>query len=276
MSIVIGSNKIFNKKYCSHLYLQKQINAEIENLNSTLKTIFKLLKINVSELLLQNNKICNSIWVRDIFFRLNNELIVTKPARKSTLGQNRYFEYKSIIKLLDVLNKKYFLITDDSIKVEGGDIIQNEEFIFIGFGERTNKKGIKFVKSINKSNKKTFVIQHSALHLDCCFTLLKNNTLIYTSKYIKNLPFEICKKFNCIRLEDILPGVEETNLALNFLIVNNNIIISKKKQFSSLRTVLRKLGYKLILVDFNNDILLGGSIRCFTQWIDLPKNTNIF
>lgn len=276
MSIVIGSNKIFNRKYCSNFYLQKQINTEIENLNSKLKTIFKLLKINVNELLLQNNKICNTIWIRDIFFTLNNELIVTKPSHKSTLGQNRYFEYKSIIKLLDVLNKKYFLITDESIKVEGGDIIQDEEFIFIGLGQRTNKKGIKLVKSINKLKKKVFVIQHTALHLDCCFTILKNNTLIYTSKYIKNLPLEICKKFTCIRLEDILPEVEETNLALNFLIVNNNIIISKKKQFSRLRTFLRKLGYKLILIDFNNDVLLGGSIRCFTQWIELPKNTNIF
>ena len=111
--------------------------------------------------------------------------------------ESRLNEYKSVLPILKKRFKnKQIIIPNKSVKLEGGDIIQNNEVIFIGIGKRTNKKGLSLIKSI--SNKKIYEINHSTIHLDCCLVLLKNNIIVYTKKYIKYIPNVISKKFNLI------------------------------------------------------------------------------
>ena len=80
----------------------------------------------------------------------------------------------------------------------------------------------------------------------------------------------------CFRIEDILIDSVETNLATNFLIVGDTIITADKKKFKKLYEFLEKLGFKIILIPFENIATMGGGIRCLTQWYKLPRYQKIY
>ena len=273
MSLLIGNPKILNEKMCLKIIKKrKEVLDDLANVNYEMKEILNTMNISVIDNYV-NNKICFQLWLRDNLIHLDNKIIVLVPTKKGTFGFDRSPEKNSVIRILDHWKYKYNLIKNKNIKLEGGDVIQNNDYVFVGINERTNNNGYNFV--VSKTNKKCFRIEHSALHLDCCFTLLKNNIIIFSKKYIQKLDQNIKKKFKVFILEDII-DTKNTNLALNFIIIGNNIIISNHKRFSKLRQFLRKLGYKLHLVNFKYDYLLYGSIRCFTQWLEKPKYVDIY
>ena len=67
-----------------------------------------------------------------------------------------------------------------------------------------------------------------------------------------------------------------TNLALNFLIIHNNIITTFNKNLKPLYEFLELFNYKLHFINFHNMQALGGGIRCLTQWINTPNNQDFF
>jgi len=282
MSILIGNPKYINPSKCSSVYFKKEIHNDLLNVINQIKTCLIKINVHVSEVvqwrLAEKNKlVCHSLWIRDNFIKMDNIFLILPLTKKSSVNQDRSHEYKNIIQLLNKNNEIYYIIHQKNVKIEGGDIIQNKNTIFYGLSNRSNKDGFNLIKKINADywNKDMYSIKHNALHLDCCFCLLKNNTIIYSKKYIKKLNTSITNTFKCVVLEDILENDSATNLALNFLMINNNIIITKEKEYSKLRQFLRKMGYKLHLVDFKYNTIVGGSVRCLTQWLHIPKNVDI-
>jgi len=273
MSLLIGNPKVLNKNKCLPLSKNNEINKSVFNVNKVLKQILDKLHIKYFDTY-KNNYICNHVWVRDNFITIHNTKLLLPITNSSTLNYDRSNEYISILRFFNKMGIKYVnLVNNKKIRMEGGDIIQNDNTIFVGIGERTNLNGYKYLKSNFK--KHIFKVRHTNIHLDCCFALLKNNIIIYSKKYIDHLDKGITDKYKVYILEDIV-DTKETTLALNFLLIGNNIIISNHKKFSKLRVFLRKLGYKLYLIDFKYDYIFNGSIRCFTQWIDKPNYVDIY
>ena len=132
---------------------------------------------------------------------------------------------------------------------------------FCGIGIRTSYQGSKFIKNYTK--KRIINIKHSALHLDCCFMVL-DKYVFYSKKYIKKLPKFIYDNYKIILLENL---ISNTNLSTNFVRIKDTLLISDNDDFYNLRKYLKYLGYKLIEINTDSIMKLGGSIRCASQWL---------
>lgn len=253
MSIIIGNPYI--DKECKNK-IKTNLKNKISVLNN-LKKILTKLKINVIKI--DDNKECNLIWIRDLFFKIDNKIFICNNTKNDSLKIDRTNEKQYLMKYF-----KNFIIFPKNINIEGGDIIQVNNFIFVGINERTNIAAIKFLEKIFP--KKIFInIYHSAIHLDCCFTVI-DKFIFYSRKYIKRIPKFLHEKYFIINIDEIL-CTKNTNLATNLLIINNNIITTDTPEFKPFRILLEILGYNVYTIKYYNLLEEGGGIRCLTQWL---------
>lgn len=194
-----------------------------------------------------------SLWVRDSSIVIDDQLILL-PLQNNI--EKRKLEYKTI-----PFTKNIIIPPKKEIKLEGGDIIQLNNIIFIGIHQRTNIFGYNWIKELY-SNKTIIKINHKALHLDCCFSILPNKVILYSKKYINELPKFVSTYFYCINIDSFIKG--ETNLATNFLFLDNNTILIDNR-FKQIHKLLQSFGYNIIIVNLQNIWKYGGSIRCLTQ-----------
>lgn len=232
--------------------------------NLVLKRIahaFKKHNINVVHL---KTDVKQLIWVRDVYIPIDNTYVIGNLTRKSTLGKNRVNEYKELEYLLDSNPEIEQIKPSKDVKLEGGDIIQYKDYIFVGIGGRTNKEGYEFIKRTFK-HKKVIAINHTALHLDCVLCVLDNDVVFYDSKYIQRLPRNFRQLFNVNDISSIVDSGKF--LATNFVKIGKTLIISNTPENSAFRDILKGMGYKLEIVNTENIWRLGGSVRCLTQWL---------
>jgi len=245
-------------------YIKNRILDDIENV---------LQRLEITVVRIPKNKVLDNqiLWVRDIVIKVNDTYMLPFMTKSDTLGINRTEEYKSILSFIE-----HPIKLGRSIQIEGGDIIEHNNNIFIGVNKRTREKGFLFMKNQFK-NKKSVMICHNALHLDCCFCVLNNDIIIYSHRYIKGLPKFVQQNYECICIEDIIQNDEvDVILAANILIIGNNIITTDQKEFHPFRQFLRQLGYNVFEIKYNKLFLEGGGIRCLTQWLIKPKQQYIF
>lgn len=193
-----------------------------------------------------------SLWTRDSSIVIEDKFILL-PLQNNNI-EKRKLEYKTV--MIYKTN-----IIANNVKLEGGDIIQLNHIIFVGINERTNTAGYRWIKNLFP-NKHIIKINHKALHLDCCFCILPNNVILYSKKYIDNLPCFCNKHFHCINIDKIMKG--ETNLSTNFIFLDEHTILIDNR-FKQIRILLNLFGYKTIVVNIQNMWKYGGSIRCLTQ-----------
>lgn len=251
-TIILGSSK----KYLNYNKSEKQNNIE-KNVLKDIKEKLKQRNIKVIEPnYIKNLDINESLWVRDSSIVIDNKFILL-PLQDID-DEKRKLEYKTVI-----FNKSYIIPNNEKIKIEGGDIFQLKDIIFIGINERTNLLGYKWLRS-QFPNKNIIKINHNSMHLDCCFNILPNNVILYSKKYIKNLPQICLKNYKCINVDNIIEG--DTNLSTNFIFLDKNtILIDNQYRFNNIKKLLKSYNYKLIIINLQQLWRYGGSIRCLTQ-----------
>jgi N-dimethylarginine dimethylaminohydrolase len=251
MSIIIGSSKKNVNNNILSFSTKQQI---IDDLGNKIQS----LGVDVIKVHHNNEEI---LWLRDIFVVIDNKCIICNLTKKDSIGKDRSKEYLSIA---SSLFSKYTIVQlPKDVKLEGGDIIQNGNDIFIGIGERTNEKAIDYIQYLFPM-KNIIPVSHTDMHLDCVLTVVFPNTILYSRKrtYIE----EHNKYINKYTLHDI---DDETDgiLVTNFLIIGDNIIHSNRKENKRVISILQNLGYTIHIVDINELWKEGGGIRCMTQWI---------
>ena len=228
----------------------------------------KVRQINDKELIDKNYEICSQLWSRDYFVKIDNIYVLLPGNDDKNIGSFRKYEYKTIE---NILNGKKIINNEDNSKLEGGDIIQDEDNILIGHNERTNKNGILFIKN-NFKNKNVISIKHKALHLDCCLCILNEKIILYSKKYIPHLPKLLNELYVCIELETIIGDKRDTNLALNFLIINNDhIVTAYNEKYEKLYSFLEFIKYKLYYVKNYELYKEGGGNTMFNTMDRLSK-----
>jgi N-dimethylarginine dimethylaminohydrolase len=253
MKIVLGHPKLFNKKLCNNIEHFKNLDKIIGNIKD------ELTKLDVEVIQPKNSQrkdISNALWFRDNFINVDNKLYLLN---KTTSKERKPVEELSTINISGTKVDNYF--------IDGGDVIQHNDLIFVGLSDRTEKKSIDWFKKEFKK-KEIIKITHHALHLDCCFCVLPNNLIIYSKKYIKSFPSFLKDRYKVHCIEEFMKEGEETNLATNILIIGKNIIAIDRKKFYKFYKFLQSMDFNLILIPFFNLWKDGGGIRCLTQWID--------
>ena len=251
MSIIIGSSK---RNIENNLLSFSSKQRIIDDLGHKIKSL------GVDVIITEHN-MDEILWLRDIFVIIDNKCIICNLTKKDSIGKNRSTEYLSIINKL--FHKYMIVYLPNDIKIEGGDIIQNGDDIFIGVGERTNEEAVEYLQYLFPM-KNIISIIHTDMHLDCVLSIVKSNTILYSKKraYIKHNDY--MKKYTLHNIDDETDGI----LVTNFLIIGNNIIHSNRKENKTVLNILKTVGYSIHYIDIDALWKEGGGIRCMTQWIE--------
>ena len=219
---------------------------------------------------------CNQIFARDIGFVIGDYFFISNilPLRhKEINGLN------SIIKKID--NSKIVKL-NTNIHIEGGDIILDNDYIFVGYYNkddyekqitaRTNLKAVKFLqKKFTNKKVKAFELRKSiadpsknALHLDCCFQPLGDSLAVISKYGFSNLKdYEWLIKY--YGKENVLDlNKKEMSLMMcNFLSISKNKVISDIR-FTKLNSWLKSKKIKTIEINLKEISKQGGLFRCAT------------
>ena len=219
----------------------------------------------------------NQIFARDIAFVIKDKLVVPN------IIEERKQELNAIDYVLDQINDSNKISMPLNARVEGGDVILCNKYIFVGYSEkedfdnytvaRTNKEGLDFLinlfpdkiikgMQLNKSDEKA---RNNALHLDCCFQPIgKNMAILYKGgfKYKKDIDFLISYfgEENIIEVDT----EEMYNMNVNVFSISENVVVSDTT-FVRLNMQLRRRGFTVEEVNYSQIGKMSGLLRCSTM-----------
>ena len=218
----------------------------------------------------------NQIFSRDIGFVIDDFFIV------ANILPDRSNEIFAIQKVLDLIPKNKIIELPDDCHVEGGDVIVNNDYIFIGTYDgidysnfktaRTNYKAIEFLKEKFPAKKiisfdlikSDLEPAKNALHLDCCLQPVGNGKLVACpNAFLKREQYEwLINHFGKENILEISLN-EMSEMKCNFFSIDTNIVVSEKS-FTKLNSWLR--GFDIIVEEINYREISkqGGLLRCST------------
>jgi N-dimethylarginine dimethylaminohydrolase len=236
-----------------------------------------LLKYDVEVLRPTQIKDLNQIFTRDIAFVIDNKIIL------SNIIEEREIEITGISYILDSINSKDILILNDKSRIEGGDVIVHNDFIFIGYSKendfnkykvsRTNIDAVNDIKNLFSEKqviafelkKSDLDARENALHLDCCFQPIgKDMAIIYEGGF-KNIA-DVDYLINLFGKDNLIKISKEEmyNMNSNIFSISDNIIVSEKS-FIRLNSILRKRGFIVEEIDYSETAKMEGLLRCSTM-----------
>ena len=258
--IILGSEKIYDEKYCP------KNNKRFKDVKETLKVLKDILnKLDIKVLRPSKDspsELCRSLWVRDTSINIDNNIYLI-PHMVNVSKKNRQPKEE-----VDTLPKEVIGFAkrlSENIVLDGGDVIQENNKIFIGKGIRTDNSGYLWLKK-EFPEKNIIQIEHSSLHLDNCFSVLPNNRILYSRKNIKSLPASVKNNYEIICVEDYIENRALPELAANILVFKNNLICADLRKFKKLYKHLENLGYIMHYVPFFDLYKDNGGVRCLTTW----------
>lgn len=236
-----------------------------EYLNQQKRLVHILNKYDVEIMM---SKKCNDtkyqMFIRDPFIVIGDKILISYMKEDM-----RRLEYGSADEILDKIENFKKIYLSEDIVIEGGDIIVHNDMIFVGQnGNRTNEKGLEFLRETFSSNYKIIplvMINPSKnipfVHLDCLFNPISLDTAIL---YKEGLDEKSLNKIKRLFSNIICIDSEEQNeLATNVLSLGNNVIIVQKRHDKLIRN-LEDNGFKVEAMDMYDTVKDTGYSRCLT------------
>lgn len=201
------------------------------------------------------------VFTRDIGFTIDDTLF--------TANMRREIREKETELLHDVLEKNnvpYHPITTCSI--EGGDVLVDEDKVWVGNSERTTTDAIDQLRSyVEDKEVISLPLRKDILHLDCAFNIVSNDVaLIFKDAFQKKDVERLSSHYDLIEVTD----EEQFNLATNVLSIGDGNIISMPIN-SRVNRELEQKGFHIIEVEFTEIIKSGGSFRCCSLPVERKK-----
>ena len=231
-----------------------------------ISTFEKVLLDNGVEVLRPSNlPKLEQIFTRDIGFVIDDYFMISNMRHEV-----RSEELPGIQSILDRIDPLKKINIPQEVIVEGGDVILNNNFIFVGLGDRTTKNAINFLQNQfphkNVIGLDLIVDQESSdnniLHLDCTFQPIGTDEAIIYSDGFQNSPREILDIFPKDKLIEIDIKEKAMMFPNIFSISPTKIVI--EKGFVRLKDELIERGYQVFEVDYSETSKLGGLLRCST------------
>ncbi len=255
------------------------IKSKLQNQISQFKKVLKKYNVKIHDLDIINT---NQIFARDLGFVIEEKFFLSSilPAREN--------EIKGLDSLLNKIKNIVRIPADKHI--EGGDVIIDNDNIFIGYYDqkdyknqitaRTNKQAVKFMKK-ECPNKNIIPLElikspHNpklnALHLDCCFQPVSKNKAVICKQAFKN-PHELNQLISFYQEDNLFEITldEMSRLYSNFLSIDKNIVISDIK-FKRLNKWFENMNIEVEEIDYSEISKLGGLFRCTTLPLLRKKN----
>ncbi|MDA8886405.1 arginine deiminase family protein [Bacteroidia bacterium] len=258
-------------------YLRKGMYPYEKNMVSEMESFAEvLLKHDVEVLRPTNIDHLNQIFTRDICFVIEDKLVMPEIIKE------RQQEIDGIQDYIKTFKTENILRAPDGVRIEGGDVIIHNEYLFVGYANdkdfygyktaRTNENGLNFLKEkfpdkkvlgieLNKSD---YEPRENALHLDCCFQPLGlGHALIFEDGFKNQTDLDkITEIFGSDKLIKV-SREEMYTMGCNVLSVAKNLVISERG-FIRINDKLRSLGYTVEEIPYYQISKLEGLLRCST------------
>lgn len=195
------------------------------------------------------------VFTRDIGFTLGETIFVADMAHDVRKGEENVLR-----QWLEDEGISYYNIIGDEI--EGGDVIIDQDTIYIGLSNRTNQEAVNHLSELLNKQFKVISIdfQEKFLHLDCVFNVVSPKTALIYPPALKKEDIEFFSaRYELIEVSD----EEQFTLGTNVLSIGRNRIISLPVN-KNVNEQLRNQGFEVIEVDITEIIKSGGSFRCCT------------
>ncbi|MFD1415191.1 dimethylarginine dimethylaminohydrolase family protein [Oceanobacillus jeddahense] len=194
------------------------------------------------------------VFTRDIGFTLDNKLFVSNMERDIRKEETELLKNWLHDKQLD-----YISFTDTSI--EGGDVIIDNDLIWIGLSQRTKQAAIDYLRKQFPHLEITAIpLREDILHLDCVFNILEDKHALIYPDGMNETAYQVLKEqYTLVEVTK----EEQFNMAPNVLSIGNKKVISLPEN-NRVNQQLKELGYHVLEVPFSEIIKSGGSFRCCT------------
>ncbi|WP_449441785.1 dimethylarginine dimethylaminohydrolase family protein [Ureibacillus acetophenoni] len=214
-------------------------------------------------LLPYHKKYPEQVFTRDIGFTLGHTIFVAKMATDVRKGE------ENVLKLwLEDEEISYYNLVEE--RIEGGDVLIDQNTVYVGLSDRTNEKAAEQLKCL--------LVQYEVipnpfkekyLHLDCIFNVLSPELALIYPKALEQKDIEfLASRYELIEVSE----EEQFQLGTNVLNIGNKRVFRLPIN-KHVNKQLRDRGFDVIEVDITEIIKSGGSFRCCTLPIlREPKN----
>ncbi|WP_203333978.1 dimethylarginine dimethylaminohydrolase family protein [Planococcus beigongshangi] len=194
------------------------------------------------------------VFTRDIGFTVGETVYIAEMASEIRQGEENVLQ-----KWLK--HNKFQSATLGCNRVEGGDVLVDQDTVFVGVSSRTSEKAI---EELQQKLPDYMVIPISFnekyLHLDCVFNILSpTEALIYEEALDPDTVAMLSKRYTLIPVD----AKEQFALGTNVLSIGRRRVFSQPQNVN-VNSLLRANDFHVIEVDFSEIIKSGGAFRCCT------------
>ncbi|RCW62979.1 dimethylarginine dimethylaminohydrolase family protein [Saliterribacillus persicus] len=194
------------------------------------------------------------VFTRDIGFCIGENIFIANMARKIREPETEVLKH--------TLKEKGDSYTElDVFSIEGGDVIVDNKYVWVGISERTTHEAVEVLREFVTDREVIPVpIKKDILHLDCAFNIIGDKqALIYPQAFTS----EDLEKINSLYDLIIIPDEEQFTLGTNVFSIGDKKVISLPEN-KKVNRAIEQRGFEVIEVDFSEIIKSGGSFRCCT------------
>ncbi|MFZ5946328.1 MAG: dimethylarginine dimethylaminohydrolase family protein [Patescibacteria group bacterium] len=201
------------------------------------------------------------MFARDPIMAVGNTLIVGQLQIEMRHKERRGLD--SLLSDLASNSTRVVSISSDDIFLEGGDVIVDLPFVYVGVGKYgSNIKGVEWLQSQLGTAVTVVAVPLAVsgiLHLDCCMTLIGPRLgIIHRESLVNPLPPPL-DTYEFIEVD----AHTRQELGTNVLVLDPKTIIVQSRHVQ-LQQNLRKRGFQVIPLDFSWHTRLDGAFRCVT------------
>lgn len=203
---------------------------------------------------------------RDIGVTIGHRFVICNMAKSS-----RRYEVAGIFPFLNEMTgpKPEILIPDGAdTLLEGGDILVDKNRIFVGLSQRSNQKGVDFLKKhfgdrfeVVPVHCRSLAEGENVLHLDCTLNFVGDGlALIYPEGFLE-VPEILKSGYRWLEVT----AREQALLGTNVLSLDKKTVVARQHpELKRLNQMLRDQDLEVIEVKFDSAPATGGSFRCCT------------
>ena len=187
----------------------------------------------------------DSVFIEDNAVILEGRAVLCSMKATSRQGEVSF--------LADALQSRLpVLRLQPPVFIDGGDILQTEDILFVGQSQRTNKEAVTALQSLT-SKQVVPVRVKKGLHLKTSVNSLGRNLLTINPSHIETEPF---RNFEWIEVD------EEEDYAANCLTVGNSVILPAG--FPKLEQRIQAHGLSTLPVEMSEFQKADGGVTCLS------------
>lgn len=216
-----------------------------------------LKKFNIEVLLAENVEDAKGqMFTRDLAFVIGDKFFISNMKK-----ENRASAIKGWQHILCQIDSEKIIKVPKYIYLEGGDILVDNKKIYVGLSERTDVKGVEFLKNTLGQEYEVIPLKLKPkfLHLDVVLTIINPNLIIVYKDGLESDSYKLIENYKKIEITE----QEQFELATNVFVIDPKTIIMNSNHHR-LAEELKNLNINVIKLKMAETAKDGGAFRCTT------------